>query len=134
MRVIPALLMTCALFLDGWMQPAWGDQFRLDSGKIVDIIAVKAVKSIKGPVLKLEYRSKTPITDVATLRKEADELWDNFSVNVERGGHKYAVIRALGPNKAIPCEPVDFIFVKLKGDWHTLEYAPDPKESSPKLY
>jgi hypothetical protein len=127
MRVFPTLVMGCALILGGWPQTALADPFKLNSGKIVDILAVKTVKTAKGRTLKLRYSSKTPLSDTATLRKEADGLWEHFFVNAERGGHSRAEITAVGPNKDGAGTPVDFIFVKRNGDWRTLEKGLGPK-------
>jgi hypothetical protein len=129
MRVIPALVMAWALILGGWPQTALADPFKLNSGKIVDILAVDTVKTAQGTVLKLQFRSKTPLSDTVTLRIEANGLWEHFLVNAERGGHKKAVISAMGPKKAGAGKPVDFIFVKRAGDWRTLAkgLGPDKK-------
>ncbi len=127
MRVFPTLVMGCALILGGWPPSALADPFKLNSGKIVDILAVETVKTAQGPALKLRYSSKTPLSDTATLRKEADGLWEHFFVNAERGGHSRAEITAVGPNKAGAGTPVDFIFVKRAGDWRTLEMGLGPK-------
>jgi len=127
MRVFSTLVMGCALFLGGWPQTALADPFKLNSGKIVDILSVKAVQTTKGRTLKLRYSSKTPLSDTTTLRKEADELWEHFFVNAERGGHSRAVISAVGPKKAArKGKPVDFVFVKRAGGWRTLEKGLGP--------
>lgn len=121
MRVLTLLAIGCVLVLGGWPQSALGDPFKLNSGKVVEIVSVKVTKTGKNPTLKLEFRSKTPLTDAVTLRKEADGLWEHFFVNAERGGHKRAVISALGPGKSGTRKPVNFTFVKRNGDWRTLE-------------
>lgn len=128
MRIIPALVIGCALLLGGWPQTALADPFKLNSGKIVDILSVGTVKTAKSRTLKMRYRSKTALSDTTTLRKEADGLWEYFFVNAERGGHSRAVISAMGPKKAAhKGEPVDFIFVKRAGGWRTLENGLGPK-------
>ena len=126
--LVIGLVMGGALVLGGWPQTASADPFKLNSGKIVDILSVAPVKTAKGRTLKMRYRSKTPLSDTATLRKEADGLWEHFFVNAERGGHSRAVISAMGPKKA-PHRgtPVDFIFVKRAGGWRTLEKGLGPK-------
>ena len=68
MRHIPALLIVCALSAGGGPQAALADPFKLDSGKVVEIIAVAAVNTNWGAALKLNYRSKTALSDTATLR------------------------------------------------------------------
>ena len=127
MRVFSTLVMGCALFLNAGPQTALADPFKLNSGKIVDILSVAPVKTAKGRTLKLRYRSKTALSDTATLRKEADGLWEYFLVNAERGGHERVVISAMGPKKAGAGTPVDFIFVKRASGWRTLEHGLGPK-------
>ncbi|MEE8213200.1 MAG: hypothetical protein V3R79_01275 [Alphaproteobacteria bacterium] len=69
MRVFSTLVMGGALLLGGWPQTALADPFKLNSGKIVDILSVAPVKTAKGRTLKMRYRSKTALSDTATLRK-----------------------------------------------------------------
>lgn len=134
MRVIPALVIGCAVILGGWQQTASADPFKLNSGKIIDILAVNTVKTAQGSVLKLQFRSKTPLSDIVTLRIEANGLWEHFLVNAERGGHKKAVISAMGPRKAGAGKPVDFIFVKRSGDWRTLAKGLGPEKKLTETY
>ena len=134
MRIIPALLTGCALILGGWQQPASADPFKLNSGKIVDILAVNTVKTAQGSALKLQFRSKTPLSNILMLRIEANGLWEHFLVNAERGGHKKAIISAMGPKKAGAGKPVDFIFVKRTDGWRTLAKGLGPEKKLTEPY
>ncbi len=96
---------------------AWADPFRVNSGKVLDIVSIKPEATAKGRALVMVFGTKTPLTDIPGLRIEADELWEHFVVNVERAGHSRAVIRATNGGGA----PVDFVYVKRGGDWRTLE-------------
>ncbi|MDX1485726.1 MAG: hypothetical protein R3229_14735 [Alphaproteobacteria bacterium] len=105
-------------------QAASADPFRVNSGKVLDIRSIKAEDAAAGRTLVMTYAGNTPLSDRLALRKEADELWEHFVVNVEAGGYKRAVIRARGPERG---KPVDFIFVKRGAAWRTLENGLGPK-------
>ena len=128
MRVFTTLMIGCALALGGWQKTVLADPFKLNSGKIVDILAVGKVKTAQGPALKMQFRSKTLHSDAFMLRREANELWEHFVVNVNRGGFRRAVISAMGPKKGAATKPVDFIFVKRTSGWRTLENGLGPKD------
>ena len=81
----------------------------------------------KGRTLVMRFGTKTSLSDIPGLRKEADELWEHFVVNVDRGGYKRAVISAVAPDKAVS-KAVDFVYVKRAGDWRTLVTGLGPKD------
>lgn len=68
---------------------------RLPSGKSVKVLSVGKVYFSKGePALMLKYETDLPITDVAALEREADELWQSFQHDVENAHLKNAIISA----------------------------------------
>ena len=77
------------------------------------------------PALMLRYRTATPLSDVPALRVEADELWNRFIVDVERGHYVGAVISANGPDQGhgmiTKGAGYNFIFKKDDQSWRTLE-------------
>jgi hypothetical protein len=98
---------------------------KLGSGKSVEILAASPLQSTAGwSALTLKYRTQIPLTDVPALRKEADEIWDRFVVDAERGGYENSVISANEPeigsvittNKAF-----NFVLQKKDRIWRTLE-------------
>ncbi len=101
----------------------------LASGKSVEIISAGPLSFGQGkqPAVMLKYRTAVQIDDVATLRKEVDEIWDRFVVDTERAGYTQAVISATGPEKGFiitHSESYNFVFVKKDGSWRTLESLP----------
>ncbi len=113
-----------SVFIAGAPRPAASDPFTLNSGQSVEILSVTKGPAARGPALTLKYRTKVPPEDGPALRKEADEIWEHFIVNAERGGHQRAVIRtsaAKSDQTSAAAEPVSFIFEKRDGLWRSLE-------------
>jgi hypothetical protein len=74
--------------------------------------------------LTLKYRTQIPLTDAPALRKEADEIWDRFFVDAERGGYDNALISANGPETGSVIttnKSFNFVFQKKDRIWRTLE-------------
>lgn len=87
-----------------------GQQYQvatLPSGKQVKVLGVTKMYSTNGKNkwLILNYRTDLAIDDVTALRKEADEIWPHFKIDVERAGMDEAAIRASTP-------PTGFILTK----------------------
>ncbi len=98
MRKFISLAFCSVLLVCNWPQTAASAPHKLNSGKSVEILGIGPVYFTKGdPALVLKYRTNVPLKDVATLRKEADEIWNKFVVNVERKKYKNAAITASGP-------------------------------------
>ncbi len=95
-----------------------GQSLKLGSGKSVEILTVGPMPSSQGrPALALKYRSKIPGTDETAQRKEADEIWQRFVPEAERGKYETAVITASQPKGSSH----DFTFAKKDGVWRTYE-------------
>jgi hypothetical protein len=72
----------------------------------------------------MRFNTKTPLSDLARLRKEADQLWEHFAVNVEAGNFRRAVIRA--GSRPRTDQVVDFVYERRGPDWRTLEKGLGP--------
>lgn len=98
-----------------------GTSLTLSSGKTVEILSITPSNSTAGGSgLALEYRTPTSLSDAATLRKEADELWDHLAGEAERGHYEQAVITAAGTAGA-PAPARAFVYKKQGDSWRTLE-------------
>lgn len=72
----------------------------LPSGKTIKIKAIGKMYFSKGdPALALEYETDSNLNDVESLRKEVEEIWPIFRVNVENDKMTNAVIKASEPKK-----------------------------------
>jgi hypothetical protein len=103
-----------------------GQPLTLGTGQSVEILSVGPLRSVDGSwsALRLQYQTLTPLTDEATLRKEVDEIWNRFVVDVERGAYERGVITANEPAKGFifrTNNSFGFIFEKKDGSWRTFE-------------
>jgi hypothetical protein len=118
--------MLFAVAVLGDWQIAFADQsVVLGSGKSVEIVSVGPLISTHGwSSLMLKYRTAIALNDISALRAEADEIWDRFVVDADRGGYQSAIISAEGPEKGLLVKTFDsynFVFEKRDGFWRTLE-------------
>ncbi len=101
------------------------EQIKLRSGKTVDVLAIAPLVSTHGwSALELQYRTTIPLDQMAMLREEADEIWDTFVVDVDKGGYESAVISANEPAQGFIVQSNqgwNFIFEKIDGSWRTDE-------------
>jgi hypothetical protein len=124
-----ALRWVCTLstifLLAGWVETVAGQTVTLGSGTSVEIIAVGPLQSTAGwSALALKYRTAIPLSDVQTLRREADEIWDRFVADVEHGGYQTALISATEPESGsivTTNKSYNFVFEKKDGSWRTPE-------------
>jgi hypothetical protein len=118
-------LLSVALLVLSGLETFAGQPLTLGSGKSVEILAVGPLQSTAGwSALMLKYRTLIPLSDVPTLRKEADEIWDRFVVDVEHAGNLTAVISANEPEKGFVVtsnSSYNFIFEKRDGLWRSPE-------------
>jgi len=99
-------------------------QIRLNSGKSVVLLAMGPMLGQGWSALQLKYRTSLPITDTNSLRNEADELWQRFVIDAEKGGYTSAIISANdSPQGFIVThnQSFNFVYKKANGAWHTLE-------------
>jgi hypothetical protein len=115
-----------ALFLLIPKSIAFADQaVTLGSGTSIQIIAVGPIQFSQGSsALMLKYKTAIPLSDMASLRKEANEIWDRFQVDVEHAGNQQAIISANEPEDGgliSHSQGYNFIFEKKDGSWRLLE-------------
>jgi hypothetical protein len=119
LRKLAAFMLFLVFLAGAQAVPAVAAPFKTNSGKTLEILAIKPEKTGAGASLVLHYATPLPLADLKGLRREADELWEHFSANAEAAKATRAVVRATQPKK--PETTVDFIYVKRNGIWHTVE-------------
>lgn len=108
-----------ALIVGGGAASA-GQSLTLNSGKTVLLLDAGEIESPDGRALQLEYETALALDDRAALHKEADELWEKFVAEAERGGYRAAVITAHAkrPAAGVAAQvPFDTVYVKIAGAW-----------------
>jgi hypothetical protein len=96
----------------------------LSTGNRVQIIQVGPLYSAAGwKALALKYQTSTPLSNIAQLRIEADEIWNRFIIDVEKSGDDAALITASEPNAGAvnTHNEYNFVFQKTDGVWRTGE-------------
>ena len=72
----------------------------------------------------LNYQTDLNISDVENLRKEVDDIWPTFQVDVEKAQVSFAVISANEPPKGTIItqnRKYNFVFQKSSdGTWHSV--------------
>lgn len=119
MRKLVRFILILVLLAAGHVVPAQAAPFKVNSGKTLEVLAIKPEKADTGPSLVLHYATRLALTNLQGLRREADELWEHFSANADAAKVTRAVVRATDPKRA--GNAVDFVFVKRAGIWHTEE-------------
>jgi hypothetical protein len=100
---------------------------KLKSGKEVKVVKVDPVygQGMKKLAVELQYETELKVSDLATLRKEADEVWEVFRFEVERASEKTAIVSAVEkrpPGIVTRSEGYNFVFEKrADGRWHCLD-------------
>ena len=93
--ILGCLGLTAALLMlsgCGSMEPGY-TVHKLPSGREVKVLGITKIFVKKGDsALMLQYRTDLRLDDHEQLRKEVEELWQAFPVDVERAGLKAAVI------------------------------------------
>jgi hypothetical protein len=100
--------------------------YTLPSGKQIKITGRGRMHFTKGPdALVMNYETDIPIDDKVALRKEVDEIWTLFKIDVERAGLTNAAIRVTHPEGSgliTHAKGYGFVFEKrADGNWHCLE-------------
>jgi len=99
---------------------------KLPSGKEIKVTGmVKMNFPNSDPALVLNYLTDIPIEDRAALRKEIDEVWSVFQVDVEKAKLNAGVIRVThmeGSGLVKSGKGYGYVFVKRDdGQWHCTE-------------
>ncbi|HEX3972704.1 MAG TPA: hypothetical protein VHX19_15350 [Stellaceae bacterium] len=101
-----------------------GQTLALSTGNTVQIVQVGPLYSTAGwKALALKYQTTTPLSNTAELRKEADEIWNRFIIDVEKSGDDAALISASQPTTGTitTAKEYNFVFQKTDGIWRTGE-------------
>jgi hypothetical protein len=108
---------------------------KLPSGREVKVLGITKMFFAKGdPALVLKYRTDLKLEDHEQLRKEVEEVWQAFRVDVEREGLKAAVISAQETPKRvlIVAKSRGYNFVVKKSDagaWEFLDGGAQTKQA-----
>jgi hypothetical protein len=108
---------------------ALGEQssIKLKSGKEVKVVKVGPVygQGMKKLAVELQYETELKVSDLAALRKEADEVWEVFQPDVEKASEKTAIVSAVEkrpPGIVTRSEGYNFVFEKrADGTWHCFD-------------
>jgi hypothetical protein len=108
---------------------------KLQSGREVKVLGITKMFFAKGhPALVLKYRTDLKLEDHEQLRKEVEEVWQAFRVDVEREGLKAAVISVQETPKRvlIITKSRGYNFVVKKSDagaWEFLDGGAQTKQA-----
>jgi hypothetical protein len=113
---------------------------KLPSGRIVKILNIDTVHfTPDGTALMLEYITDMALEDVDALRREAEEIWPVFRVNVEEADLTSAVIKASKPQgeKSGSLDRNDsysFVIKKQRnGTWHFHSWGRDYEKEAQRI-
>ncbi|HYV09831.1 MAG TPA: hypothetical protein VE980_02885 [Pyrinomonadaceae bacterium] len=99
--------------------------FKLPSGKEIKITGmVKMNFPNSDPALVLNYLTDIPIENRVELRKEIDEVWSVFRIDVEKAKLNAGVIRVThmeGSGFVKSGKGYGYVFVKRDDGWHCTE-------------
>ena len=127
--ILGCLTLTAALLmLSGCGSTDPGYTVKLPSGREVKVIGITKMFFTKGdPALVLKYRTDLKLEDHEQLRKEVEEVWQAFRVDVERAGLKAAVISVQETSKRmlIVTTSKGYDFVVKKSDAGAWEFLDD---------
>jgi hypothetical protein len=105
---------------------------RLPSGKQFKVLKIVNMHFSAGPpALMLQYQTDIPITDVASLQREADEVWEVFRPEVEKVELVNAVVAPTTEPKGILLkESTSYGFIYIRGS--DGKWARQPNKASAK--
>jgi hypothetical protein len=118
----------------GYTEPGY-TVHKLPSGREVKVLGITKMFFAKGdPALVLKYRTDLKLEDHEQLRKEVEEVWQAFRVDVEREGLKAAVISVQETPKRvlIVTKSRGYNFVVKKSDagaWEFLDGGAQTKQA-----
>jgi hypothetical protein len=109
MRLRPVYLLFVAITLNGCVRmsdpgassftgPQEARPMKLHSGKQVLVLGIGRISFTNdSPALMLKYQTELSIDDKESLRREVEEIWEQFKADVEKQGLTQAIIRANEP-------------------------------------
>jgi hypothetical protein len=94
----------------------------LPSGKKIKILSITRMQySDSPPGLVLKYQTDLKTTDLISLRKEVDEIWPIFKIDVEKARVTNAIITATeaptGSGLITHTKMKSFLYDKVNGKW-----------------
>ncbi len=100
----------------------------MQSGKPLDIISIAPLQSSQGwSALVLTYRTAIPLTELEPLHREADEVWNHFVVDAERGKYRSALISATQAATSVDpkqARSYNFAYQKQGANWRGYDFKP----------
>jgi hypothetical protein len=119
------IVLVASLWCSGCSRPA-SKATTLPSGKKINITSIVPMHfSNGGNALLLNCETDISIDDSVALRKEADEIWGIFKINVENANLTNGIIRMVHPEGSgliTHIKGYGFVFVKrADGEWHCLQ-------------
>ena len=123
-RIGPLITAAVLLLSCGAREPQF-KLVKLPSGKSVKVLSVMKMHFSQGePALMLKYETDLPISNVAALESEVDEIWLGFQVEVENAQLKNAIVSATSHSSGgfvSRSEGRNFVFQKsANGAWQRL--------------
>jgi len=130
MRLVPFLLLVMTAACQTQNQVT--REVVLPSGKKVKVIAVGQLNFANdSPALMLKYQTDLKISDLPALRKEVDEIWSMFKVDVEKANLTNAILSANGVPRGLifkTAEGFNFVFKKEDGTWRLMSDNEKPPD------
>lgn len=124
MRIIGRIALAALIMVVAGLVPVRAEPFKVNSGQVLNILSIMPEKTERGRALVMRFSTRTPLSDLSHLRREADQLWEHFAVNAEAGNFRRAIIRAEASPRT--GKHVDFVYVRRGPDWRTLEKGLGP--------
>lgn len=100
---------------------------KLKSGRVIKVLKIGPVygQGMKKLAVELQYETELKVSDLAALRKEADQVWDVFRPQAENANEKAAIVSAVEkrpPAAVTRSEGSNFVFERRSdGSWHCLD-------------
>ncbi len=95
LKLFQVVALVASIFMTACaQQPAFTER-RLPSGRVVKVAGIGEMRFSAGdPALMLKYYSEVSFDKPAELKAEAEEIWQEFRKEADKGGFKAAIISA----------------------------------------
>lgn len=123
-----AILLIAAVIFIGIGSAQEPMPYKLPSGRTIVVLAEGPMNFSQGPAaLMLRYQTTLKVSNKKSLRKEVDEIWSLFKVDVEKGQFRSAIVSAVEkPTGRFVQQSSGYNFVFEKqsnGEWRCLKDA-----------
>jgi hypothetical protein len=103
-----------------------GRPYALPSGRAIRVLGVTTLHFAGGapPALLFQYQTDLKISDMNSLRKEAEEIWTILRVDADKRNFDSAIISANEVPSGLvfkSSKGFRFIYEKRAGIWHSLD-------------